>query len=246
MSDARKTVAAVVTEYRHMAHAENIVNKLLEGYLLHWVHVPPRVRVAALYMDQVPPDDIGRDLAAKHGVPIFPSVKEALTLGGERLAVDGVVLLGEHGNYPLNEKGQRMYPRRRFFEETVAVFRQSGRVVPVFNDKHLAYNWEDARWIYDTATTLGVPMMAGSSMPLSFRAPPLEVPLGAEVEEIVVVADGGIESYGYHALEIAQCLAERRQGFETGVAAVRCLTGDAFWRAMDAGDQWSRDVQEAA
>ena len=244
--DPRRTVAAVVTEYRHMAHAENIVNKLLEGYLLHWVHVPPRVRVAALYMDQVPEDDIGRNLAAKHGVPIFPSIREALTLGGDRLAVDGVVLLGEHGNYPLNEKGQRLYPRRRFFEDTVAVFRDSGRVVPVFNDKHLAYSWEDARWIYDTATTMGIPMMAGSSMPLSFRSPPLEVPLGAEVEEIVVVADGGIESYGYHALEIAQCLADRRRGYETGVASVQCLTGDAFWEAVGAGDRWSGVLQQAA
>ncbi|HXI16224.1 MAG TPA: hypothetical protein VNM48_07620 [Chloroflexota bacterium] len=244
--DGRRTVAAVVTEYRYMAHAQNIVNKLLEGYLLHWVHVPPRVRVASLFMDQTPEDDIGREMAAKHGVPLFPTIKDALTLGGASLAVDGVVLLGEHGNYPLNEKGQRQYPRRRFFEETVEVFRQSGRVVPIFNDKHLAYNWEDAKWIYDTATSMKIPMMAGSSMPLSFRAPPLEVPLGAPVEEIVVVADGGLESYGYHALEIAQCLADRRRGHETGVAAVQCLTGNVFWDAVDAGDRWSRALQDAA
>jgi hypothetical protein len=245
-ADARKTVACVVTEYRIMAHAENIVNKLLEGYLLHWVHVPPRVRVASLYLDQVPPDDIGREIAGKHGVPIFPSIREALTLGGTRLAVDGVVLLGEHGNYPLNEKGQRMYPRRRFFEETVAVMSASGRVVPIFNDKHLASAWDDAKWIYDTATEMGIPFMAGSSMPVSFRSLPLEVPLGAPVEEIVVVADGGLESYGYHALEIAQCLAERRRGYETGVAAVQCLTGEAFWEAVESGSRWSRALQEAA
>lgn len=245
-ADRRKTVAAVVTEYRHMAHAENIVNKLLEGYLLHWVHVQPRVRLSGLYIDQFPPDDIGRALAARHGVPIYPSIRDALTAGGDTLAVDGVILLGEHGNYPLNEKGQRMYPRRRFFEETVDVFKASGRVAPIFNDKHLAYSWDDAKWIYDTATSMRIPLMAGSSMPLSFRSPPLEVPLGAPVEEIVVVADGGLESYGYHAIEIAQCLADRRRGYETGVAAVQCLTGDAFWEAMDAGNRWSPALQSAA
>ena len=42
---------------------------------------------------------------------IYPTIAEALTLGGGKLAVDGVVLVGEHGNYPKNEKGQTKYPR---------------------------------------------------------------------------------------------------------------------------------------
>ena len=122
-------------------------------------------------MTRRPRTTSGETSRRRHGVPIFPSIREALTLGSGQLAVDGVVLLGEHGDYPLNEKGQRMYPRRRFFEETIAVMRASGRVVPIFNDKHLAYTWEDARWIYDTATELGLPMMAGSSMPPPARPP---------------------------------------------------------------------------
>src|SRR5207248_8137563 len=141
-----------------------------------------------------------------HNVPIFPTIREALTLGGDSLAVDGVVIVGEHGTYPHNEKGQHLYPRRRFFEETVAVFRESGRVVPVFNDKHLAWNWADAKWMYDTAQELRIPFMAGSSVPLTHRVPPMRVPLGADVEELVIVAFGGLESYGYHALELGQCL----------------------------------------
>ena len=76
--------------------------------------------MASLYTDQVPPGDLSRDLAGANGVPIYPTIGEALTLGGETLAVDGVVLVGEHGDYPNNEKGQKQYPRRRFFEETVA------------------------------------------------------------------------------------------------------------------------------
>ena len=244
--DHRKSIATIVTAYHAQSHAQNIVDKFLEGYLMHWVHVPPRVRVASLYTDQVPADDISRDMAAKHNLPIYPTIHDALTLGGAHLAVDGVVLLGEHGDYPVNEKGQHMYPRRRFFEETVKVFRESGRVVPVFNDKHLSYNWDDAKWIYDTAKALGIPMMAGSSMPVSFRSPPLNVPLGTPIEEMVVVAEGPIEAYGYHALEIAQCLAERRNGFETGVRSVQYLTGATFWDAWESKGHWSPDLYEAA
>ena len=243
---SRKRVTALVTEYRIRAHADNIVTRLLEGYELHWEIVTPRLEVASLYTDQVPEGDISRELAATHGVPIFPTIREALTLGGSELAVDGVVIVAEHGQYPYNEKEQHLYPRRRFFEEVVQVFRESGRVVPVFNDKHLAWNWEDAKWIYDQATELGIPFMAGSSLPLSFRLPPVDVPLGAPVEEIVVVAHGGIESYGFHALELAQCLAERRRGHETGVVSVQCLTGEAFQQASEKGNRWSKALERAA
>ena len=86
---------------------------------------------------------------------IYPTIAEALTLGGSKLAVDGVVLVGEHGNYPRNEKGQTKYPRYEFFEQIVKVFRDSGTSVPVFNDKHLSWNWEWARQMYDTSREMG-------------------------------------------------------------------------------------------
>jgi len=244
--NAKPRVAAIVTEYRPRSHAENLINKLLEGYPLYWTPMRPRTQVVSLYTDQVPANDVSRAVAAGHHLPIFPTIREALTLGGDRLAVDGVVLVGEHGDYPLNEKSQKAYPRRRFFEETVAVFRESSRVVPVFNDKHLAWNWADAKWTYDTAQELGIPFLAGSSMPIAFRCPPGTVPLGAEVEEIVAVAHGPLESYGYHILEVAQSLAERRRGYETGVRSVQCLYDDGFWAAWESGRAWSRDLQEAA
>ena len=254
MSFVPPRVAAVVTEYRPLSHADVLITKLLEGYDLFYTRVEPGVRVASLYTDQVPADDLSREIAARHGLPIYPTIREALTLGGATLAVDGVILVGEHGDYPLNEKQQHLYPRRRFFEETVAVFRESGRVVPVFSDKHLSYSWEHARWMYDTARALGVPFMAGSSVPIGPRWPPLQVPMGAPVEEALVIGHGPLESYGYHVLEGLQALVERRNGFETGVAAVQCLEGAAFWDAWDrvqtddstAGVPWSRDLQDAA
>ena len=247
LTEPRKPrVAAVVTEYRPRSHADVLVTKLLEGYDLFWTPMRPRVEVVSLYTDQVPANDISREIAARHNLPIHPTIREALTCGGDQLAVDGVILVGEHGDYPINEKGQKAYPRRRFFEETVAVFKASGRVVPVFNDKHLSYKWTDSKWMYDTAREMGIPLMAGSSMPIAFRCPPGTVPLGAEVEEIVAVAHGPLESYGYHILEVAQSLAERRKGYETGVRSVQTLDGDAFWIAWESGHSWSRDLQAAA
>ena len=91
-------------------------------------------------------DDLSRDRAARFpAMKIYPTIAEALTCGTGKLAVDGVVVVGEHGDYPKTPKGQVQYPRYRFFEEIVAVFRSSGRSVPMFNDKHLSWNWEWAK-----------------------------------------------------------------------------------------------------
>lgn len=241
----RPRVAAIVTEYRENSHADVIVTKLLEGCKTLDLDYRPAVQVVSLFMDQLSPRDTGRATAEKHGVPIFPTIAGALTLGGENLAVDGVFLIGEHGNYPYNELGQHMYPRRRFFEETVAVFRKSGRVVPVFNDKHLAYNWADAKWMYDTARELKIPFMAGSSVPVSWRKPEYQLPEGTELVEALSVGYGGTEAYGFHALEGLQCMVERRKGGETGVRSVQYLGGDEVWNAAEKG-VWSWELLLAA
>ena len=81
---------------------------------------------------------------------------------------------------------------------------------------------------------LHFPLMAGSSVPLTWRRPPLELELGSPVDRAVMVAYGGKEVYGFHALEGLQCLLERRKGFETGVAAVRCIEGANAWK-------WNRE-----
>ncbi len=242
---AAKTVAAVVTEFRPNSHAEVLVGRWLEGFELDGQSERPRSQLVALFTDQVPKTDISRKLAEKHKLPIYPTIREALCRGGKKLAVDGVLLIGEHGNYPFNDKGQHLYPRRRFFEETIKVFRDSGRVVPVFSDKHLSFSWENAKWMYDQAVELKVPFMAGSSLPVAWRRPPVEVEAGSKIEEGLVAAYGGLESYGFHALETLQCLMERRQGNETGVTAVTCLEGPAVWKAAE-DKRWSRPLLDAA
>jgi hypothetical protein len=222
-----------------------ILTKFMKGIPTDEGLRAPRVELASLYLDQIDARDIGQSLAWRHHVPIYQSIRAALTLGGTELAVDGVLLIGEHGDYPLDEQGRHLYPRRAFFEQIAGVFASTGRSVPLFNDKHLAAHWADARWVYDRAQELGVPLLAGSSLPLCWRSPYLEYGLDTPVEAALSVGYGGIESYGFHALETLQCMVERRSGGETGVAAVQCLEGGAVWEAGGQG-LWCRELAEAA
>ncbi len=178
-----------------------------------------------------PVNDTSRRFAEEFKFPVYDSVDGALTLGTGKLAVDGVLLVAEHGKYPKSETGQTIYPKRRLFEEVVKVFESSGRVVPVFIDKHLADNWQDSYWAYETASKMQIPLMAGSSLPLLWRYPPVDVERDAKLEEIVAVSYHTLDAYGFHGLEMIQCLAERRRGGETGIRRVQCLTGDAVWEA---------------
>jgi hypothetical protein len=87
----------------------------------------------------------------------------------------------------------------------------------------------------DTARKLGFPLLAGSSLPVTWRMPSVDLPYGAEVEEVMCVAIGAVDSYDFHALEAIQCMAERRKGGETGVTALQALRGEPVWKAMDGG-----------
>src|SRR5262249_2209643 len=187
---SEKKVAAIVTTYFRYSHADNIVTRFMEGYSIVGKSYPPPCKVASLYIDQVNDLDIGRPLAKRWKVPVYKSIAEALTLGGDKLAVDGVLIVAEHGDYPTNERGQILYPRRKFFEQVVGVFKDSGRSVPVFNDKHLAASWDDAKWMYDQGRKLGFPMMAGSSVPVTYRHPDLQPEAGTAWERAMSVGYG--------------------------------------------------------
>src|SRR5262249_53075050 len=172
------------------------------------------------------------------GFPIYPTIAEALRCGGEKLAVDAVLIIGEHGDYPLNEFGQKQYPRYQFFKQVADVFRRDGRTTPVFNDKHLSWKFEWAQEMVATARALNFPLLAGSSLPVTWRMPAIDLPYGAEVEEVLGVAHGPVDIYDFHALEMIQCMAERRKGGETGVVSLHALRGDAVWDALATGS-WS-------
>ena len=232
----RPKVAALVTEYRRYSHGQNIVDRFLGGYGWEssWHH--PEMDVVSLYVDQFPSSDLSRERVARYPqLNMYSSISEALTLGGDKLAVDGVLLIAEHGKYPKNEKGQTLWPRHAFFMEAVDVFRKSGRSIPIFCDKHLSWNWEQAVEMVEASHELEFPMFAGSSLPVCRRIPSLDLPWQAEAEEIFRVGVGGIDGYDIHSLEAMQCLGERRRGGETGVVWIEALRGKRFWEAYDSG-----------
>ena len=246
----RPKVAAIATVYHYLSHAYHIVGRFLDGFMLYDGRglYRPSCDLTSLFIEQAPDEtDLGRDKAKRHQVRLSATILDALTLGTGKLAVDAVLLIGEHGDYPLNDKLQKLYPRGRMFREIVEVFRASGRSVPVFIDKHLSYSRPDALRMVETARDLRFPLMAGSSLPVTWRIPPLEIPLGLPMTGAIVASRGDIEIFGFHALETLQCMTERRvlKGKPQGVKAVICLEGDAVWAAGDKGD-WSWSLLEHA
>jgi hypothetical protein len=244
----RKRLASINSLYYKLSHAYHITGRFLYGYTLKGKHHQPAFDVARMYNHQYHAggkmQDLSRRVAKAKHVELVQSIPAALG-GTDSLDVDGVLLIVEHGDYPRNKYGQILYPRYEFFEQVVEVFRASKRSVPVFCDKHLSYDHAKARKMYDTAKKMGFGLMAGSSLPVTWRRPEWEPDFGARIEEAVACYYADPDIYGIHALESLQCLLERRRGGETGVKAIRAIKGDEVWKAWDRGD-WSKDLAEAA
>jgi hypothetical protein len=235
----RKKMAVVTTEWRFGSHAWHMAERFLVGYPIQGKWHEPGLEVVSAYVDQKPKGDLSGKRAEEFGFKVYPTIAEALRLGGDKLAVDAVLVIGEHGNYKRNELGQTQYPRYEFFKQIADVFKKDGRTTPVFSDKHLSWKWGWAKEMVETARALKFAFMAGSSLPVTWRMPAVDLPYGAEVEEVLCVAMGGIDSYDFHALETIQCMAERRRGGETGVAALQALRGEAVWKALKSGS-WDK------
>lgn len=249
----RKKIAALITEYRPNSHADVIVGRLLNGYYINGQHHEPRVEVVSMYTDQVPDMDMSRDLAAQHGFKLYPSIRQALTLvadesyGPRELAVDGIVLIAEHGAYPYNSLGQKLYPRHRFYKEMLDVFRETGQSVPVFFDKHYSYDWHKALWMYTQTREIGFPLMSGSVIPLGRHRDlrwqkdrPIDKALGFWSADFA----GNKDSYGFHAIELLQSIVEQRPGAETGIKTVQCVEGDPVWAWTEARP-WAQQLLAA-
>lgn len=242
----RPRIAAVGTVYRKYSHLQNILDRFLEGYGWGGVYHPSSVDVVSLYVDQRGADDITQERLNRHPMmKLYPTVAEAVTLGTSSLAVDGVIVVGEHGMYPLSPNGIMMHPHWEFFDQITQVFRSSGRSVPYFNDKELSWNWEWCKKMVDTAQDLGFPLQGGSSLTVCYRQPSVDMPLAAKIKEAVCIAYGDIASYDFHALETIQCMVERRMGGETGVKWLQTYRDNDFWEAWRQ-ELWSPALFKAA
>ena len=240
-----KRIAVIATIYRYLSHAQHFADRFLVGYPTEGRWHRPDMKVVSLFVDQKPEGDQSLDRAREFGFSVYPTIAEALRCGGDEVAVDAVLLIGEHGDYPHNEMNQVLYPRYEFFKECVKVFEADGRAVPIYNDKHLSYSFEKAKEMVDDGHRLGFGVLAGSSLPVTWRLPDVELPLECEIEEALMVGVGGSDPMDYHALEAMQCMVERRKGGETGVAAVQLIDGDDVWEAGKDG-RWSMELLEAA
>jgi hypothetical protein len=203
------------------------------------------MKVVSLYVDQRPVGDQSQDRAREFGFTVYPTITEALCCGGSELDVDAVLIIGEHGEYPKNDLDQKLYPRYEFFKECISVFEKSGSSVPIYNDKHLSYSFEKAKEMVDDAHRLEFPLLSGSSLPVTWRLPDLELPIDCSIDAALTIGIGGSDIMDYHVMETMQAFSERRMGGETGVRSVQLLDGDAVWKAEEEG-RWDNELLEAA
>jgi len=237
-----KRIAIITTIFRLQSHGQHIGDRFIVGYPFAGEWHKPDTQVVSLYVDQKPAGDLSEARAKEFGFKVYPTIAEAVCCGGSKLDVDAVLIIGEHGEYPKNEKGQVLYPRFEFFEQVARVFEANGRSVPVYNDKHLSYSFEKAKTMRDTARRLKFPMLAGSSLPVTWRLPELELPWGCEIDDALMVGCGGSDAMDFHALEAMQCMLERRKGGERGVRSVQLVEGDDVWK----DSRWSKEMLRAA
>ncbi len=229
----RKKIAFLGTIIKEHSHAQHFLDRLCLGYGWQGAWQNPRIDVASIYLDQFPEDDLGRERIKRYNLQQYSNIADALTLGTGKLAVDGVVIIAEHGDYPLNEKGQKLYPRYKWFKECVKVFEASGKSVPVFNDKHLSITWKECAEMVADSKRLKFPFFAGSSLPVTRRLPAIDIPHNVPLKESVCIAYGGPDVYDIHALETAQCMSERRKGGEVGIRSVHAISGARLWKYLD-------------
>jgi hypothetical protein len=246
----RNRIAALVNEYWPGSHADLIVTKLCDGYEVMWTPVRPHIDVVSVYVHDPGPTDVGGERAQSRGMGLYPTMEQALRCGGSRIGVGGAVVIGERNPKSMltvshDERGRPVDPRFDLFMEIARICDADGQAIPVFIDKYLGRTWQECVQVYDTARRLGMPLMAGSSVPVTLR-PATQVPLGAEVDEVVAVASGIGEAPIFHPLELVQSMIERRRGHETGVASVQFLSGAAFWSAWRSQERWSTKLRDAA
>ncbi len=226
------------------SHADWIVNKLIDGYWWKGAPTASQIEVVSVYIHQFDTSLLGQKVCKAKNIPIYKSVSEAVTLGGTELAVDGVVIVCEHGNYPTDLKGHWLLPRWWIYQQVIQVFEKSQRSVPVFNDKHFSYNWDDAKWMFDKSRELNFALSGGSSIPMYYRKPEIEIAIDAPIKNSIVVGDSADEGAIFHCVDVLQAFHDRRRGGETGVKSVQSIRGPETWNWAER-TPWANNLLEA-
>jgi hypothetical protein len=248
---SRPEIAALLTEYGEKSHGNAILSKMLDGLDFPDRTESPRCDVVAMYLMEIVDgstgtgSDIGIRVSDEYGIARYHSVAATLCRGGEELAVDGVLIIGEHGTWPQDRQGRLLYPRRELFDQVVGVFRQAGRSVPVFCDKELSWSWRWALHMWREVRELDIALMAGSSIPWAAFEPDISSFGRAAMEHLVVIGHGMLDRYGIHLLETGQRIVEQRTGGEHGVRRVRCVGDARDVTRVNPGD-WPEDVMVTA
>ena len=257
-------LAVLGNTYHYGSSLQTITDRFLVGYPHEGEWHMPNVQVVSMYLEPKPntgtgpvfgpgrvaaakpePDVLSQGRAREFGFRLCGNIPEALRCGGTKLAVDAVLAVVEQGEYPRNDRGQILYPRFDFFQQCAQVFEEEEHAVPYFNHESLSFSFQEAKSMVATAGRLKFPLLAGSSFPVTWRIPDVEIPLGAKIEEAVMVGEGKFDGMDFDALEAMQCMLERRKGGETGVKAVQLLEGDDVWAAGESG-RWSKTLLSAA
>ena len=200
----RAPLAVLGTVYRPLSYLYHLAGRFLHGYPRDGRHHLPAQYIRSLWLDQAPENDLSREVCRSFDIRKGRTVRDALLDADGRLQVEGVLIVAEHGNYPRNDKGQILYPRYEIFEQVVETFRRVGRSVPVFVARHLSYDFGKARQMTAWAEEMDFPLLAGSTLPTTWRRPELELPLDSPVGRALVAGYGPTEVFGFDALEALQ------------------------------------------
>jgi hypothetical protein len=109
----------------------------------------------------------------------------------------------------------------------------------------LGTNLAAARAHAALAASRGIRLLAGTPMGVSWRLPDLELPAGAAVKEALIVVQGASPGSELDGLEGILPILERRRGGESGVRAVRSVSGEGLWQSSRERG-WSWDLLATA
>jgi hypothetical protein len=73
-------VAAINSVYRLRSHAYHLCGRVIHGYQRDGFHHQPRLKLARMYNDQTPAEDLGREYGKRYGVDVCDSVEASMAI----------------------------------------------------------------------------------------------------------------------------------------------------------------------